>query len=861
MPPAPVPEHPPLFRRHVRRPRLTRIIDESVAQSVILHAPAGYGKTTLALEWSQGKDTVVWYRAAPASSDIAAFSAGVADAVLPLFPGTGERLKQRLRVAEAPEREARLLAELLAQDVRDWANGSWFVIDDYHLVTGSAGEEFLDWLLTLTTMRFLILTRRRPAWCTARRLLHGELTVIRRDQLALNSREARAVLQGFNPERLPPFLSAAEGWPVLIGLAALSASEELPKERVSETLFEYFAEEVLQSQPEEVQDFMLLASIPATLTSERARTLLGLSDPDPIIDRLASEGLLEKAGDDEQLFHPLLREFLRSKLRNYDPNLALDLAVKALDAADVAEHWDQAFELAMSIPDRARAAEIIGKASRSLLASGRLGTLELWLRDAGSAAAEEPGALVAQASLLLRRSDFAASAAIARDLSERLPPDDPWAAQANQIIGQAKYLLSEYDTAFHFHSQAFKLAQSQQLAKDALWGMFVTSCEREDGAADGLLGQLALGGPLTLDDRLRLATGRITAAYHTDTFAGVWEAVEPLLGQARLCFNPWVRSSFTALASYACSARANYQQARELATDAVSYSRELGITFAVAFSLGYLATAEIGLRQFESARSAISALSELRSESGDPLLLPQLVTLEARLLVSLHDLPSAVAQGEACRPELLPRTQRGELLGLMALAAAGLGDVDRSFAYARDAVQLTNCLEANFSSAFSLAIIALRDGGDHPSSRLRGVLDRALTAEFPDALVVAYRAYPPLLEAIASWPESRSDVARIMECAQDHGLGTKFGFLTSRAVEGQAPPEALTPREWEILALLATGLSNRDIANRLFISISTVKAHIIHIFRKLGVNSRVQAVVKYRQLTEGSATQVSQHGS
>jgi ATP/maltotriose-dependent transcriptional regulator MalT len=120
MPSASPPEFPPLFRRHVRRPRLTRIIDDSVAQSVILHAPAGYGKTTLAREWAQGKDKVVWYRATPTSSDIAAFSAGIADAAAELFPGAGERLKQRLRVAEAPERHARALAELLAADVTAW---------------------------------------------------------------------------------------------------------------------------------------------------------------------------------------------------------------------------------------------------------------------------------------------------------------------------------------------------------------------------------------------------------------------------------------------------------------------------------------------------------------------------------------------------------------------------------------------------------------------------------------------------------------------------------------------------------------------------------------------------------------------
>jgi ATP/maltotriose-dependent transcriptional regulator MalT len=57
----------PLFRRHAPRPRLTRILDESKAQSIVLTAPAGYGKTTLVQEWLRPRSDAVWYRATAAS--------------------------------------------------------------------------------------------------------------------------------------------------------------------------------------------------------------------------------------------------------------------------------------------------------------------------------------------------------------------------------------------------------------------------------------------------------------------------------------------------------------------------------------------------------------------------------------------------------------------------------------------------------------------------------------------------------------------------------------------------------------------------------------------------------------------------
>lgn len=58
------------------------------------------------------------------------------------------------------------------------------------------------------------------------------------------------------------------------------------------------------------------------------------------------------------------------------------------------------------------------------------------------------------------------------------------------------------------------------------------------------------------------------------------------------------------------------------------------------------------------------------------------------------------------------------------------------------------------------------------------------------------------------------------------------------------PAPALSPREIELLELLASGASNKEIARSLFISEATVKTHLVHIFGKLGVDSRTAAVTK-----------------
>jgi LuxR family maltose regulon positive regulatory protein len=60
--------------------------------------------------------------------------------------------------------------------------------------------------------------------------------------------------------------------------------------------------------------------------------------------------------------------------------------------------------------------------------------------------------------------------------------------------------------------------------------------------------------------------------------------------------------------------------------------------------------------------------------------------------------------------------------------------------------------------------------------------------------------------------------------------------------------EALTPRELEVVRLLAAGLSNAEIAERLVITVGTTKRHVLHIYGKLDVRSRAQAIVKLREL-------------
>ena len=389
--------YPPLFRRHTRRPRLTRMLDASTAQTILVTAPAGYGKTTLATEWVQGRDDVIWYRATSGSADVAAFSAGLrchgpARPGSATASGNGFAWRTRLSAQRGPCRDP-------LRRPRDGPPDALLIIDDYHLVVDSAPvEEFMDWLLMLTpALHVLVTARRRPKWASARRILYGEITEIDRGQLAMTTDEAALVLDGRSTEEVQALVQQAEGWPALIGLAALSATHELPTERVSEALYRYFAEEVVRGETSDVERFLLIASITAPIDLGATEELLGEETTAGVLTHLVEEGLVERMGSDFRL-HPLLRSFLRQSLREGDPALFERVAATTLQTAIARRHWEQAFDLAIETDQRDAVVAILDGSTPELLAAGRTELLARWLDECGTLGVDDPAAILTESN-------------------------------------------------------------------------------------------------------------------------------------------------------------------------------------------------------------------------------------------------------------------------------------------------------------------------------------------------------------------------------------------------------------------------------------------------------------------------------
>jgi len=111
-----------------------------------------------------------------------------------------------------------------------------------------------------------------------------------------------------------------------------------------------------------------------------------------------------------------------------------------------------------------------------------------------------------------------------------------------------------------------------------------------------------------------------------------------------------------------------------------------------------------------------------------------------------------------------------------------------------------------------------------------------------ESFVSAYRGCPELLVCLLQDREQHAPLERVLTRAGDNKLVPESASTNERSVM------SLSPREKEVLALVAQGLSNAEIGRSLFISPDTVKVHVRHIYEKLGVRSRAAAALRATQL-------------
>jgi len=864
-------------------------------------APAGFGKTTLLVDWlgsraseAQAQVPVAWLSLDESDSDPVQFVRLLVAALRNAIPRIGETVLAMMQSPQPPPLRTPLTAlinELVAAE-REIV----LVFEDYHAIRHTAIHEAMAFLLEHLPplLHVVIATREDPLLPLAQLRARVAVCEVRAADLRFTTEEAAVFLRdvmglSVSADEVAALEARTEGWIVGLQLAGLSVSAGdmagfiAAFEGTDRHILDYLREEVLARQRPAVESFLLRTSILDRLSGPLCDAVLDEAPTGSqlLLEEIERRNLFLIPLDAERhwyRYHHLFADLLRHQLQRTQPTVIPELHRRASAWYEQQGILDPAIRHALAATDFDRAARLVEQHGVLAITRGELRTVLGWF-DGFPAGQVRTSPLLGTvyATALVMADELERAEACLRDAERHLSSDAPFAEVAF-VRGRIALLRSIMGVATGDFARIVTLATEalRLLPADDVWGRSVA----QSFAAHAF----RASGDVSIDtERTVVEAARQAKA------AGIPALMRVSLGVlGRL---------------YVCQGRLRRAGAQfSEAAQALDARIPLGLPMH-AFGYGELLRewnefdkAEVFLTQgiealtgtnvFDAhvAAEGYIALARLRQARGDAG--GAMGTLDAfAVLAQPRDLgATVVALVAAARAHLW--LMQGNLGAARRWAdSSGLGLEDPvSFLREREYLTLARVLIARTSrTALALLDRLLQDAEAY--GRLGSAIEiLVLRARAFQVLGNPAGALQDLGRALALgepegyvrvFVDEGAAMATLLRRAYALGIAPEYairllGAFGNRSADpdpsGSAPqgstigasarPEAasllveqLTGREREILRLIVAGASNQEIAKRLFVAMGTVKAHITHIFNKLGVKSRTQAIAKAKALT------------
>ena len=860
-------------RRVVLRPRLVARLDEGLAAGhrlTLVSAPAGFGKTTLVGDWVAGCGRpVAWLSLDEGDSEPSRFLTYLIAALQTVAPGIGDGLLAVLGSPQPPPPESTLTA--LLNELTTIPSDVVLVLDDYHVLDAQPVDDVLAFLVAHLPpqVHLVIATREDPALPLARLRARGQLTELRGTDLRFTPDEAAAFLNqvmdlDLSTDEVGALEGRTEGWIAGLQLAAISLQgrEDAAGFIASfagshHFVLDYLVEEVLQRQSEPVQAFLLRTSILDRLCGPLCdAVLLDASAPgQETLEYLDRANLFIVPLDSERRwyrYHHLFADLLRQRRQQSEVSSA------AVDEDHLrASEWYEANGLEIEAFQHAAAGHDVERAERLIEGNGMplhfrgalvpiLRWLEslpttlldarpsLWvtyaqvLLSSGQNTGIEPKLQAAERALQDARTDDRT-----RDLVGRIAAVRAFLVwgphQTETIIAQSRRALEHlhpdnlpFRTAAALSlGNAYVLLGDRSGARQALTEVTAISAASGNTIYE-ILGSIGLGYIQELDNQLGLAAVAYRHAVELAAGLPIPFVCEAHLGLAR------VRYQWNDLDA----ARQHGEQSFQLAQQIADTDRPV----ACEVLLARLALA----RGDAAGAAAILAEAHRATRQHDFVLqVPEVAAAQVLAFLRLGDVAAAARVAQAHN---LPLSQ--------ARVHLAQGDPSRALAvlepYRR---QMAEKAWAD-QELMALVLLAVAVDAQGENDRAVELLVEALALSEPGGFIrifvdegapMARLLYQALSQGVH--PDYVRHVLAVFPAS-----GREQAVPSRAAVAPIGLAEPLSSRELEVLDLIAAGLTNQQIAARLYVSLHTVKSHARNIYAKLGVSSRTQAAAKGRVL-------------
>jgi len=876
---------PPTRPNRVPRPRLTTRLNESHPLTLVA-APAGFGKTTTLSEWiPKSQHCVTWLSLDDADNDPTRFWMYVISALQKLRADLGESALALLQSPQPPPIMSILTT--LINEIADFPESFSLVLDDYHLITTQPIHEALAFLLDHLPphVRVIVTTRADPPLPLARLRARDQLTELRADDLRFTPDEATQFLNQvmgltLSAGDIAALEARTEGWVAGLQLAALSMQGRDDTSNFIEAfsgshrhVLTYLIEEVLDRRPQGTLNFLLQTSILDRLCGPLCEAVTESADGQATLEKLEQANLFIAPLDDEgrwYRYHHLFADVLRNRLRQTQPDQTPELHRRASGWFERNGLTSEAIQQALAAKDFERAAQLIEDQVQAASAGLHAYTAQAWLNALPRELRQtRPRLLLAEAWAgmgLGQVTGLEENLLAVEALLAEMSPESARPLRGEIAALRAMFLSfrAEFAGTINFARQALAdLPADNEALRLSVMVALATAYSQ--------LGYLA--------EADQIATMALASRQFTPELLGLQSAVTVMLGMTRVV-QTRLRDALMLLQQAVALLE---RQGRPLPLATTAFARyELGLLL---YELNALGEAEPYMRGALEICQAIghpllqayvqAGLAHLTQTVGDAGAAAQNMERAVNLARSLN-LPATLRVIEAYQTHLWLRQG--------SLGAA----VEWAGAYAREPEDQTRPLTPLDFAPFALARVWLAQGRTaevmellarlhhaaeavgnrramlwalmlqaltrHAQSRnaeALATLEQALTIAEPEGYVRLFVDEGEPMRLLISDFRLKIDDGRLRAYA-DQLLAAFPNPLPVTNIQSpilqSSLVEPLSDRELGVLRLLASGLSDRAIAEKLVLAIGTVKKHLNNIYGKLGAHTRTQALVRAKEL-------------
>ncbi len=335
-------------RKPLPRPRLDSSSDvlDGIFPVVVVAAPAGYGKSTLMARWHtrllQHGVSCAWLSLDEDDNDAARFLRHLIAALQKASPHIGEDVAEDLITDFASG--SRSMLEAIAIDLAQVRHRIVLFLDDLQLVEGPEVRGILDWLINYAprTLHYVIGTRQDPGLRLSGLRIRSQLLELGAEQLQFDAAEAAQFYRSRLGRDLPApdlqtLLTKTEGWPAALELAALVlAGSDEPTAFIQHfagtdtSVVDYLCDMVLSQMDERTRDIVFRISMFDRICAPLARAVTDGNDEDPLLGLRARNLFLIPLDRSWEWvrFHHLVGEFFRETYRRTAPAQARECLVR-----------------------------------------------------------------------------------------------------------------------------------------------------------------------------------------------------------------------------------------------------------------------------------------------------------------------------------------------------------------------------------------------------------------------------------------------------------------------------------------------------------------------------------------------------